>query len=716
MKQIKPVVRCIESDVPVVRYNNGLTMYEEGLIQGRWVVRNWSTVGIVDYDPLEYGPLEHNAAFGLELDGQTLHRGWRYIGMEEIPTNDDSKKQVVVKLEHQERPVKVGVHTLLDGTAILTRWLEIENCRDKPIVMSKVWVWSGRVFPIQSGHKGWYGLPVFLTTHSPYSMGYYVQNKGFLEGDFQWRRIEGETLEIGQDVGRSGWGHPIAYFRDEASGQIFVVQLAWSGNWAIRAIPRVDERTMVRPDPPFLFLQAGPRSPGPMRVIDPKETLKTPTVHFGCMHGDLTDMVQVLHEHQRRSVIPAPPAGKENLVSFNHSGHDIELNSTEENMRKQIDVAAEIGADIFTVDACWNGRVGQHWGLTTGDWHTQDRLPNGLEPVFDYARSKGLLCGLWCWIEAGHQESNLIKAHPDWLIERDGTTLNNQLDLAKPQVAKWVEQEIARLVERYQLDLFRIDYNESPGEGGYNLRHGFPENNLWRYYESWYGILERIAKRFPGLIIENCAGGGGRTDLGMMSRTHYTWISDYNVMPRSARTLSTMMYALAPELTVRLMGTAMDAHLGGSLDLQIRVAFLSGNPCVVGLWTDKEDMYPELRERIRHAIELYRKHFRPMIRTCRVYHHTPIISGNQPEGWCVVEYGASDKNKVVAGLFRLAGRAEEDYVLRLRGVDRSRQYRVLWDNSGETSVHSGAELLERGIVVRLASPMSSELVIAEATA
>jgi alpha-galactosidase len=699
-------VRVIEQDNPIVRYNDGLMHYEESLIQGRWVVRNWSTVGIVDYDPLEYGPLHLSAAFGLELDGHSLHRGWNWGGMEEVPTSHDFQKHIVVTLNHQERPVTVYVHTLLDGTGVMTRWLEIKNQSDQPMVMSKLWVWSGRVFPIQNGHKELAVFPNLMTPHSPYSLGYYVQNTGFMEGDFQWRTIGTETLEIGQDVGRSGWGHPMAYLRDEASGQIFVIQLAWSGNWAIRVVPRGGNR-------PPLFLQAGPVSPGPMRVIDSGECFKTPSVHFGCTNGELTDMVQKLHTHQRRSVVLSSPSGRENLVSFNHSGHDLEANVTEENLRKQIDVASEVGADVFTVDACWNGEEGQSWGLTAGDWYTRGRLPNGLEPVFEYARSKGLLCGLWCWIEAGNKGSNLIKAHPDWLIQQDGISLDNQLDLARPEVAEWVEREIIRLVERYQLDVFRIDYNANPGEGGYNRRNGFIENNQMRYYENWYEILERIAKRFPNLLIENCAGGGGRTDLGMMSRTHYTWISDYNLMPRSARTLSTMMYALAPELTVRFMGTAIDAHIGGSVDLLARVAFMSGNPCISGLWRDREDFCLSLRDRVRHAMEIYKKHIRPIIRTCRVYHHTPIIIGDQPEGWCVLEYAAVDKSKIVAGLFRLAGQAETEYVLKLRGASRSKNYRVLFDNSGELVTYSGAELIGKGLTVQLSSPMSSELVIAE---
>jgi alpha-galactosidase len=285
--------------------------------------------------------------------------------------------------------------------------------------------------------------------------------------------------------------------------QIVVIQLAWSGNWAIRVAPRVDDRSVWnRPEPSHVFLQAGPVAPSPMRVIDPHEWIETPAVHFGSTHGDLDAMMLQLHEHQRRSVILPPPPGKANLISYNHCGDDIELNTVEDNLLKHIDAAAEVGADIFTIDACWNGQADQPWSLTTGDWYTAGRLPNGLEPIFELVRSKGMLCGLWCWIEAGHKESNLIKAHPDWLIQQDGIFLNNQLDLSKPEVAEWVENEIARLVERYRLDLFRIDYNESPGEGGYNLRHGLVENNLWRYYENWYGILERIQKRFPNLILK----------------------------------------------------------------------------------------------------------------------------------------------------------------------------------------------------------------------
>jgi alpha-galactosidase len=709
-------IRCIDENDPIVRIGSGLLHYEERFVDGRLLTTNWSTVGIIDYEPQSYGYAIDNAAFRLEIDGVSLHRGWTWAGIADADAERSGQVHRVVTLTHRDRPITVRVHTIIDGTAILMRWLDIKNTGTQPARLGALSVWSGRVFPIQAGWKGWADMSIFHTVHGPYSLGYFAQKRGFCEGDFQWVPIGNETIEIGQNVGRSGWGHPIAYLRDEASGQMFVMQLAWSANWAIRVTPDIHRWAMGRDVPPQLFAEIGPVASSPMRIIDAGEMITTPRVHLGCIAGDLTDMQQMLHEHQRRSVLVAPPHGKENLISYNHSGYDIEKMTFENNVFKQIDVAAEIGVDVFTVDACWNGNDGQHWVLSTGDWMTQNRLPNGLEAVYAYARKKGLKAGLWCWIEAANEKSDLIGQHPDWLLTRDGQRLNNQLDLSRNDVAQWVEDELARLVERYQLDLYRIDYNESPLEGGYNKRHGIDENTLWRYYENWYRIIDNTRKRFPNLIIENCAGGGGRTDLGMTSRTHFTWISDYSVLPRSLRTLTTAQLALTPELTARTFGVCMDSHIGGSLDMQLRATFMCGNPCVVGVWHDREDLCTLLRDRIRHAIDIYRRHVRPMIAQCRVTLHTPIPSGQQPQGWCVLEYASPDRRQAVIGAFRLAGPADSEYVIQPRGLSRSRSYRILHDNTGDATVVSGEQLIERGIVVRLTSAMSSEWLIIEAVA
>jgi hypothetical protein len=103
-----------------------------------------------------------------------------------------------------------------------------------------------------------------------------------------------------------------------------------------------------------------------------------------------------------------------------------------------------------------------------------------------------------------------------------------------------------------------------------------------------------------------------------------------------------------------------------------------------------------------------------MIGACRVYHHTPLLSGNQPEGWCVLEYASPDQKKMVTGLFRLAGEGtESEFRLRLKGVNQTGTYRILSDNRGEMWECSGAELMDRGLRVSLPAPMSSELLLIE---
>ncbi|HUU58767.1 MAG TPA: alpha-galactosidase, partial [Phycisphaerae bacterium] len=219
--------------------------------------------------------------------------------------------------------------------------------------------------------------------------------------------------------------------------------------------------------------------------------------------------------------------------------------------------------------------------------------------------------------------------------------------------------------------------------------------------------------RFPHLVLENCAGGGGRTDLGMVSRMHFTWFSDYCLAPRAVRMQNGMMLALAPELLARVCGVVMNAHRGGDLDMQLRMNFLLGNPCLSGFWPAPQDAHPVVLDRIHRAVALFKTHVRPMIATCRVFHHTPEIIGDQPTGWCVIEYAAPDASKAIAGVFRLAGESEGERVVRFRGVSRAKTYSVWFDDPGEAAIVTGRELAERGLTVHLPNPMTSELILVE---
>lgn len=686
-------------NLPTARFDSGLISYEEGMRDGTWIFRYWSPIGRLDANPVILGDSQGNAAFRIGIGGQLISDGWEVVSESEEPSIRNATV-FSVTLSNKKQPLEVVLYTLVDGTGFLSRRMTIKNTGKNSIALTCLDVWRGRIFPCQLGDRYYGDNSKYSTVHGDYEVGYFVDNRHSNEGNFQWRQLGDTPFELTETSGKSGWGHPILYLRDGKAGNIFVVQLAWSGNWRIH-VEKKDN---------CVYAGIGPFGPGNLRVLEAGETIHTPEVHLSGMSGDLSEIAQALHCHLRRSVLPAWDANKCGLVTYNHWGY-MQHEISEERLLREIDIALELGAEVFTIDAGWYGNKNEDWH-TIGVWKPGDRLSSGLSPVFDYARKKGMKCGLWVWIEGASENSQIIKAHPDWLLKIDGKTQNNHLNLANPEVAKWVESELERIIAGYKIDLLRLDYNAYPGKGETISRQGLEEQSVWRHYEAMYAIWERIRQRHPKLILENCAGGGGRTDLGMLSRFDFTWFSDYTLAPRAVTMQQGMMLALPPERLARALGVTMNAHLGGDIDMQMRMNMLLGNPCITGVWPTLEEKNPVAFAHINHAIELFKRHIRPLFPDCLVFHHAMPLSGSQPEGWCVMEYASPSKSKAVAALFRLAGNASDNFLFRFRGLSRSETYTVVMDNSGETFTASGRELAEDGILIRLSHPMTSELLIA----
>ncbi len=311
----------------------------------------------------------------------------------------------------------------------------------------------------------------------------------------------------------------------------------------------------------------------------------------------------------------------------------------------------------------------RNWYTTVGDWRAGDRLPNGLEPVFAYARQRGLLYGLWMDPERVGPESRVSREHPDWLLQRDGQTVGTALDLTNPAAAAWLEGEINRLVDGYDLDLFRLDYNVDVWEGGYHARDGYFENSSWRHYEAFYGMFERLHQRKPRLLLENCSSGGGRPDLGLLRHFHYTWITDWQIAPRAIKIFNGMTLSLPPELCDRNAGVGQSSHLRGDLDIQVRACML-GHFTLTGIYPLGEKRgNPQHVSRIQHHVRIYKEAIRPWISSSRMYHHTPVLEGREPQGWCVMELVAEDRRHGVIAAFRMAGPAEAEFSVYPRGLD-----------------------------------------------
>ncbi len=725
VKKQAPVAHVSVTD-GAVRYYSGAMTYQERMIAGRWVGAQWSSCGRIGDDktyleqhlgepgwpPLVMSgyPIE---AFALEIDGQDLRSNWVLDSVtHEEP--EPGRSHVQVHLHHTVRPVRIVIHTKLDGTPFIERWLEITNTSERPAALGNCMSFSGLLWRINS-HEDL--MPEGNT--ATFRLGHYPDWFNFHEGNFLWTDLPDGTYTIDEKHGRSGFSQPFFVLRNEVSGGIFMGALAWSDNWQMRFNVWQNPYLGEAKDFTSVFLEAGPIGPAPLRLIAPGETIRTPSMHIGTTSENFDEAIQSWHEHLRRSVIPPQPRGGA-LVQMNHVDY-IDLNGTTTDIiMSSIDVAAKLGIEVFVVDAGWfGGKDRKVWDKIVGDWQEGAWMApgGGLRAIRDRIHEKGMLFGLWIEPERIGSESKIYKEHPDWVLKRDGQDVGGfALNLTKPEVAQWMEQQLNSFVENYKPDLLRLDYNGNVWAGGQNLTDGYIEHTSWRYYEAAWGIYERLAKRYPKMIMENCGAGGGRCDLGMMSRFHQTWVSDESRMPRAIQILNGMTLALPPEVVNRFTHSgsiSSDNVKRGDLNTHLRMT-LFGQMMVNGIAPTVDTGHPYAIERAQHYIKLYKDFVRPMHKQCLVYHHTPSLEPWKKQRWCILEYAAADHSQGMAGIFGIHGATtpeQTEYRFRARGVDRTRRYRVEFENSGQSITIDGQRLCEEGVSVRLENAIASELIL-----
>jgi len=279
---------------PVVRYSTGPTVYTEALVDGQWGGRYWTA----NYHASWAYEIWHENAFGLEIDQELLATGWELVSANELPETDRGNRHFVVELKNKNRPVNVKVHTELDGTPIIKRWLEITNMSDTSMALDSVYPWTSKIMA-RSAYKdfGPDGID-----HA-FRLGYF-ENKGHrTEGWFEWKTLTEGITEMGCNEGQC-FDEPFFVVRNASKGQYLICSLAWSANWHMEFDCKEHVSVGARWHDTLNF-KIGPKSETPLCVIAAGETVKTPAVHMGYVSGDLDTTVQAMHEHVRHSVLPS---------------------------------------------------------------------------------------------------------------------------------------------------------------------------------------------------------------------------------------------------------------------------------------------------------------------------------------------------------------------------------------------------------------------------
>lgn len=692
---------------PVFCYRTGKTVYEESLFNGGLISCGWNAAGyplnVLTNCPsrLDKRRFAEPFAFNIELDGQSVDFGLEFVDFTTEKTDENIKSTLVLK--SKIKPVQIKVHTLLDGTAMFSRYLEIENLSDKCMSLSRLSLMAGGMEITEIGNY----------THSKqlddfYSIGYFGNDGWGREGEFMWRKLMPEVTSIDARFNRDRFRHPLLFIRNNLTGAMWFMQTGWSGGCSFT----VDYNAQPDRDSTRLAFKAEIISHNPMLVLKPYETFITPEFHIGYGFGDVDFAVNEMHSHIRKSVLNMPEAdGTQALINCGMGAeHDMSVETSKAFIRQ----FAEMGGEIFTVDAGWECPPGKEmqWSDYNGEnLPNPERYPEGIAVLSDYAHECGLKFGLWVDIESFGKHCKIHETHPEWLsVNPFGEASPKYLDLSVPEAAEWAENELARIITDCKLELLRVDHNVDYTEyyGMRNNEFGISECVSIRHINAVYKMYENLKKRFPEVVFENCAGGGGRTDLGMMKNFNHSWVSDWQCAPYSVRITNGMTMALPPERVDRLFA-GMGCHRYGSFDTHIRNCML-GHISLNVISPAAAEINTEQMKFVKHSVEIYKSFIRPFLAKSKVYHHTPDVKNDE---FSVLEIAAPDGKRGAIAAFALAG-AKGQLTVCAKGADQSENYKVTLDNDRESFVVSGRELKQNGIIIDIPASLSSELILYEA--
>ncbi|MBQ1223611.1 MAG: alpha-galactosidase [Oscillospiraceae bacterium] len=700
-----------EGDAPVFSYRTGLSVYEEVLSKGVLVASGINTAGypldVLSNYPSRIRPnaFQFPSVFSVELDGQAVDRGLKLTDYSE--TRRGELLEAVVTLECDFKPVRLKIHTQLDGSAMYSRWFEIENLSSAPMNLNRLALQSGGLEIMERGQ-----LANYASVTDLYSLGYFEDDNWGREGQFTWHDLTPGSHSVDCRFGRDRFRQPMVFIRNNINGKFFFCQLGWTGGCRFTA----DLHALPERDTSHLSFTAEITAFNPMTVIAPGETFVSPEVHFGAITGGLDEAVNEMQDHIRRGVMNAAEINPVDLTVGAGMGaeHDMSVETSKSFIRQ----FADMGAEIFIIDAGWECPPSERdidWGGFNGvNEPNPDRYPNGLSELSDYCHEQGLKFAMWIEIERLGNKCAGWTEHKDWFAKNIyGEPVLGFIDFGNPEAAHWAEEELARMISEYKLDMLRIDNNVSYRDyfGFASRGENTPECISIRHFQGVYKMYQNLKRRFPNVAFENCAGGGGRCDLGMMKSFNHTWVSDWQKAPNSLLITNGMTMMLPPERVDRLFA-GMGCHEFGAFDFQMRNTMLSHMSLNVVAPT-KTEPNPIQMEFIRHSVELYKSFIRPMLPTAKIYHHDPDAVKALEDGRCVIELASPEGDKGVIGVFTLTGFAGEPITVLPKGLNAGKNYRITLDNSGASFTRSGYKLLTHGLKITIPASLSSELILIE---
>jgi alpha-galactosidase len=491
----------------------------------------------------------------------------------------------------------------------------------------------------------------------------------------------------------------------EQSGEAYALHLAWSGNHSIRVDSISDGRVFASMGS-YLF-------PGEV-ILAPGESYASPAIVAGYSNSGLSALSRQFHSHVRHNLLRPAVLNRPRPVHYNsweavYFDHDIPR------LQAMADKAAAIGIERFVLDDGWFGsRRDDMSGL--GDWTVSDAVyPDGLKPLIDHVTGLGMEMGIWFEPEMVNLDSDLYRAHPDWVLQIEGVDqipYRNQyvLDISRQEVSDYLFDHINAILTEYDIGYIKWDMNR-------DLNHPGDADGRPRAHAqvlALYALLNRIRIAHPSVEIESCASGGGRADLGILAHTDRIWTSDTNDAIDRQAIQRGASYFLPLNVLGSHVGPAHCHITGRTLSMAMRAAtaMMGHMGAELNLLTEDEADLAQLKD----AIALYKSHR-------NLLHSGDYYRLDTPDYLNAFGVVAAKKDEALFSVaYMNTHQKTQPTQLAFDGLDPSAQYRIqlIWpvawkpwispcivealDLNGNGAVLNGEALMQIGMQLPLSFP------------
>ncbi len=320
--------------------------------------------------------------------------------------------------------------------------------------------------------------------------------------------------------------NPAVIFCDHTAtedyGECFGIAFVYSGNFICQAeLDQVDQTRVVMGIHPYQFAW----------TLKPGESFTAPEAAMSYSGKGLETLSHHFHDGFREHLIRSSYVKKPRPILVNN-WEATYFEFDEQKLYGIARAAKDVGLEMFVLDDGWFGkRDSDYTGL--GDWYVnEEKIHGGLPKLVKKIRKLGLKFGIWLEPEMVSEDSDLYRRHPDWCLRvpgrlpvRSRSQLN--LDVTKKEVRDYIMEQIFRVIDSCQADYIKWDVNRALGNVySQGVEAGKQGEVFHRHMLGVYDMMERLIGRYPNLLFETCAGGGGRYDAGMLYYSPQIWCSD----------------------------------------------------------------------------------------------------------------------------------------------------------------------------------------------